>query len=152
MLISDAETTSIDDIVKLYKVPSKPSFKPEPEMSSDESSSPRVLRRSNPFRKTSGSAETSPSLLQRRRLLPVKGRIRPTVIDERTVQESSFFAPKQEKKEVEEEFTESMDIAESMVTHVSQEDFKENLVHKKDVIPESEDFETEVNCFVVYKV
>lgn len=141
---------SIEDIVKIYKVPSKSNPKPEPEKSSDEASSPRILRRSNPFKKTNESVETSPSLLQRprRRVLPVKSRIPATVIDKDAVEESSFFAQKPaENKKKDEEFTESMEIAESMVTHVSQEESKENLVYKRVIIPETEDFEDEVCTF-----
>lgn len=143
----------IDELIESYKQDAKPAKEPEQpistrverELSSDEEpKSPVLIRRSNPFKRTSDANEVSPSLLQRsRRRLPIKGRFKPTVIDNTAVAQSEFFAPKPKvQPNIEEE--EPMDLLpESMITNVDAEDCKENLNFptQRVIIPETEDFD-----------
>ena len=140
----------MDEIIQMYKEEPKESTEtvnPIPTKSNlnislpNEQTSPILVRRSNPFKKPS---ETSPSLLQRvRRRLPVKSRLRPTVIDETAIAQSKFFATGSKTEAKEEE---SMDVAESMAVNIDEEDYKENVNFPKQnvIIPETEAFEDEV--------
>lgn len=142
----------VDEIIQMYKdevkSPTTPAqasrTKTEPEVPStdDEKTSPILVKRSNPFKKMSNSNEVSPSLLHRiRKRLPIKSRLKATVIDDTAVAQSKFFAPESSSKIIEE--NESMDVAEPMTTNLDKENCKEN-VHtsvKRVIIPETEDYE-----------
>ncbi|XP_011501900.1 PREDICTED: exonuclease 1 [Ceratosolen solmsi marchali] len=146
---------SIEDVIKIYSQHELVSPNQSMQLESTnekinhslidvEKKSPVFVRRSNPFRKIE-TDEISPSLLQRiRKRLPVKSRLKPTVIDDTAIKESKFFSTNPKVNVQEEE--ESIKVGESMITHASQEDCKENVIiyDDKKIIPESDVSEDEM--------
>ncbi|XP_001603157.2 exonuclease 1 [Nasonia vitripennis] len=138
----------VDEIIQMYKDEVKSPTtsaqaartKTESEVPStdDEKTSPILVKRSNPFKKMSNSNEVSPSLLHRiRRRLPIKSRLKATVIDDTAVVQSQFFAPESGSKLVEE--NEPMDLAEPITTNSDKENVDSYV--KRIIIPETEEFE-----------
>ena len=92
----------------------------------EEKASPIIVRRTNPFKKPDDINEISPSLISKvRKRLPVKrASFKSTVIDEKAVSQSKFFAP---KRDIIPETEEEMEITESMVPNIDTQDNTESL-------------------------
>jgi hypothetical protein len=156
--ISESEET-IEDVVNIYRnqelIPTNESIELSPtnvklnNSSTDlEKQSPILVRRSNPFRKTD-SDELSPSLLQRvRKRLPVKSRLRATVIDDTAIAQSKFFST---NLKIDMKNEEAMEVVESTNVHVNQEDYKENMISSfKIIIPETQVSNNELASFNLF--
>lgn len=105
--MSEAFLTT-DELIKFYQAPvdpeketAKPCLISESDsLTDDEKTSPIIVKRGNPFKKTNKERDSSPSVLNRvRKRLPIRGsKMHPTVINEKEVCHSKFFHSKPDLK------------------------------------------------------